>query len=116
MLVDLQTLAVTNLTNNPAADDTSAFSRDGTKLAFSSDRDGTSQIWVANADGSNPVKVTTDAVANKFFPSFDRDATHVVYFAGNPRNLYIAPVSGGPGVALTTDADKVQEKLGSWIF
>jgi hypothetical protein len=35
-----------------------AWSPDGSKIAFASDRDGALRVWVMNADGSDPVKVS----------------------------------------------------------
>ena len=49
----------TNLTNNPAADRSPAFSADGSRIAFVSDRDGREDIWVMSWDGSDPHKITT---------------------------------------------------------
>ena len=47
----------TNLTNYPASDGIPAFSPDGSKIAFLSDRaDGKWAIWVMDVDGSNPFK------------------------------------------------------------
>ena len=44
--------AQTRLTNNAAFDGAPAWSPDGTKIAFASNRDGDTQIYVMNADGS----------------------------------------------------------------
>ena len=35
-----------------------AWSPDGTRIAFASDRDGGLRIWTMNADGSDPVKIS----------------------------------------------------------
>ncbi len=43
-----------------AEDRFSAWSPDGTKIAFNSDRDGNSEIYVMNADGSNPTRLTNN--------------------------------------------------------
>src|SRR6266581_4100632 len=40
-----------NLTNNPARDFDPAWSPDGTRIAFASERDGNGDIFVMNADG-----------------------------------------------------------------
>jgi len=45
------------LTQNPADDSSPAWSLDGRKIFFLSDREGTPSIYVMNADGSNPTKI-----------------------------------------------------------
>ena len=51
----------TRLTN-PAADGFQpAWSSDGAKIAFYSDRDGDTGIYVMNADGSGQANLTNDA-------------------------------------------------------
>jgi TolB protein len=54
----------TNLTNDPAADDRPAWSPDGTRIAFNSDRDGNSEIYVMNADGSGQTRLTNSLLAD----------------------------------------------------
>ena len=44
----------TNLTNNVAVDSWPAWSPDGTKIAFTSQRDGNGEIYSMNADGTHP--------------------------------------------------------------
>ena len=39
---------------------TTAWSPDGTKIAFASDRDGNSEIYAMNADGTGVRRVTED--------------------------------------------------------
>ena len=51
---------LTQLTNDPSADITPAWSPDGTKIAFASSRAGSDQIYVMGGDGSNPIKLTSD--------------------------------------------------------
>lgn len=48
----------TRLTDNPAYDDDPAWSPDGTKIVFGSDRDGDGEIYVMNADGSGQTNLT----------------------------------------------------------
>jgi Tol biopolymer transport system component len=48
----------TRLTNNAAGDSSPAWSPDGAKIAFHSDRGGNYQIYVMNADGSGETNLT----------------------------------------------------------
>lgn len=52
-LVSLDGSEPVNLTNNPANDTFPAWSPDGTRLAFVSDRGGTDALYIMDADGSN---------------------------------------------------------------
>lgn len=47
-----------NLTNNPANDDSPAWSPDGTLIAFTSERDGNSEVYVMSRDGTGARRVT----------------------------------------------------------
>ena len=64
LLGDLYTLPITGgeatrITSGQAYDMQPAFSADGRKLVFISDRNGSENLWVANADGTKPRAVTT---------------------------------------------------------
>jgi Tol biopolymer transport system component len=50
----------TRLTNNPAQDGASAWSRDGSRIAFTSNRDGNAEVYVMKADGSGQVNLTNN--------------------------------------------------------
>ena len=53
-----------------------AFSPDGTRIAFSSERDGDSEIFVMNADGSNQTQVTFNNDLD-YAPKWSPDGTRV---------------------------------------
>ncbi|MEM6755672.1 MAG: DPP IV N-terminal domain-containing protein [Planctomycetota bacterium] len=77
--------AVTQLTNDPANDMMPAFSPDGSKLAFASDRDGDWNIYLMDARGGRPVQITTDATPD-LHPSFSPDGKRLVYAAYNAQS------------------------------
>ena len=54
-----------NLTNNPATDSGPAWSPDGARIAFQSDRDGNEEIYVMNDDGSLPTRLTSHPGADQ---------------------------------------------------
>jgi TolB protein len=48
----------TNLTNHPAFDGAPAWSPNGQRIAYHSNRDGNFEIYVMNADGSDETRLT----------------------------------------------------------
>ncbi len=73
-------LGQTRLTTNPAGDGEPAWSPDGTKIAFTSDRDGNSQIYVMNAaDGSGQTNLTNNAAFIVGTPAWSPDGTKIAF-------------------------------------
>lgn len=72
MLVNADGTGLVNLTNNAARDRSPAFSHDGSKIAFISNRSGSDQVWIMNADGSAPQQVTTTGAGSVSFDLTDR--------------------------------------------
>lgn len=81
---------VKRLTSSPVADFSPAFSPDGKKIAFVSDREGPhliTDIYVMNADGSNKRLVTDETKIpgdrmNDFDPAFSPSGRQVVFSRG----------------------------------
>lgn len=105
--------AAVNLTKDSPADDKQpAFSFDGTKIAFRSQRDG-GGIFIMNADGSDVRKV----VDGGFFPAFSPDGREISYCVddfpepGNrtfvPSSLMAVDLATG-ATRVVTDTDAVQ--------
>ena len=69
---------VVRLTYDSAQDAQPAWSPDGTKIAFVSDRDGNADIYVMNADGSGPVNITKHAGAD-YAPAWSPDGTKIAF-------------------------------------
>jgi Tol biopolymer transport system component len=63
-VVTVNGATVTRLTNNAANDQFPAWSPDGTKLAFGSDRDGDFDIYAMNANGTGTTKLSHNSVVD----------------------------------------------------
>ena len=68
-----------NLTNNPAIDTSQAWSPDGTRIAFETDRDGDFEIYVMNADGSGQTNLTNNPAACDISPTWPPDGTQIFF-------------------------------------
>jgi len=70
-----------NLSNNPADDTKPAWSPDGTRIAFVSNRaaseEGSQQIFVMNADGSGVLQLTFTYWSDS--PSWSHDGSQITY-------------------------------------
>ena len=100
------------LTANPASDIRSAWSPDGSQIAFESLRSGYRNIHVMNADGSD-VRHVTDSDTTHRLAGFSADGTEI-YFDGSrdgdvyrAARSYTVPVEGG-------DISRLFEAFGSW--
>lgn len=69
---------VTQLTDSRGSDCQPAFSPDGERIAFASDRAGNWDIWVVNADGTDPQQITRDP-APELHPSWSPDGKHLAF-------------------------------------
>src|SRR5207247_11024943 len=69
------------LTEGPAWDGDPAWSPDGQRIAFSSQRDGSTDIYVMNADGSGLRRVTAGPFDQQ--PAWSPDGARIVFTAGD---------------------------------
>lgn len=70
--------AVTQLTGDPANEVMPAFSADGKRVAFASDKSGNWDIYVIDINGGQPVQIT-NSPAHEIHPSFSPDGRQLVY-------------------------------------
>lgn len=80
-IVSAQGGEVQNLTNNPARDIQPAWSPDGSKIAFASNREGNYDVfplYLMNADGTNQHRIYASYAINGF-PSWSPSGTEIVF-------------------------------------
>ena len=105
--IDTDGANLVRLTNHPARDTQPAWSPDGRKIAFTSDRrNGFSlEIYVMNADGEKPVQLTTDhpPAVNDESPSWSPDGTKIAFASnrGDSYDIYVMDADGNNLVQLT---------------
>ena len=67
-----------NLTNHPAWDSHPAWSPDGTRIAFHSNREENTEIYVMNADGTNPINLTNHPAVDRG-PDWSPDGLRIAF-------------------------------------
>lgn len=91
----------TNLTNNPAHDLFPAWSSDGKRIAFASNRHGAYNIHVMNADGSDETTLTNERKGSKFScmtPTWSPDGERIAYVRQEGSNSTL--------ISVQTDGDR----------
>ena len=98
---------LTNLTNAPSQDFFPAWSPDGSRLAFISNRDGNTEIYLVNPDGSGLTNLTRDP-ADDFGPAWSPDSRRLAFHrsqANGNADVYVVNVAdalqGADGSGLT---------------
>ena len=100
-----------------------AFSPDGRRIAFMSDRSGTDEIWICNSDGSNATQLTSFGGAAIFGPMWSPDGQNIAFTAaqkGIKHDIYSISSNGGAPRRLTThlanDKWPYWSHDGEWIY
>ncbi len=96
--------AQTNLTNTVAIEREPAWSADGQKIAFQSDRDGNREIYVMNVDGSAQTRLTTNAAVDGR-PAWSPDGQKIAFDSGRSgaTEVWVMNADGSAPTQLTTD-------------
>jgi Tol biopolymer transport system component len=98
------------------SDGSPAWSPDGTKIAFTSDRDGNSEIYVMNANGTVQANATLNAAAD-YDPAWSPDGTKIAFASNRPYNLtgeIWVMSADGTGQTRLFDSPGVQDVHPSW--
>ena len=107
---------VKELTQAAGLDGSPAWSPDGKRIAFRSQRDfpgaqqtdsGTYEIYVMRADGSQPTRITNNAAAD-FEPSWSPDGKRLTFYTLRDGNyeIYVMNADGSSPKNLTNDASQ----------
>jgi Tol biopolymer transport system component len=99
-----------------------AYSPDGQRIAFASDRSGTLEIWLCNQDGSNPSQLTSFGRGMAAIPHWSPDGGRIVFdyrHRGEERPFVVSVAGGAPrplfsGKELYTDP--VFSADGRWVY
>jgi len=108
LLGDLYTMPVTGgeavrITSGQAYDMQPAFSPDGKRIVFISDRNGSENIWIANADGTKARALTTSERESYMSPIWTPDGEYII--AAKGAQLWLYHETGvGSGVQMTGNA------------
>ena len=99
-----------------------AYSPEGKRIAFSSNRGGVRQIWVADSDGSNPSPLTNFTTGVAGSPHWSPDGQTIVFDArpGGLADIYSIKAGGGTPLRLTDnpaeDHIPCYSADGRWIY
>lgn len=77
-----------------------AFSPDGRKMAFLSDRSGKRELWLSDADGSNETQLTDFFAWSTSPPSWSADSKRLLFYGGH------GPGGTGAGIFILNLDDK----------
>jgi len=95
----------TRLTNEPRSDVEPAFSPDGTRIAFVSQRNG-GGLHVMDADGSGPIRLTSDLEGGSK-PAFSPDGAEIAFVGIQTGfDIFTMNADGSGPIRLTDDPSK----------
>ena len=99
-----------------------AYSPDGSRIAFQSDRSGEWQIWTCARDGSDPVQLTHLRGTVTGTPRWSPDGKQILFDsrASGRSQIYIVAASGGEPRQLTRDGEGSEvpawSRDGQWVY
>jgi len=93
-----------NQASNPAEDRHPAWSPDGSKVAFDSDRNGNVDIYVMNADGTDLIRLTDDPNRDQY-PAWSPDGSMIAFESNRDGDveIYVMRTDGSNPINLTNN-------------
>ena len=96
------TRTATRLSDGTAGDSDPAWSPDGNRIAFKSDRGGNTDIYVMHADGTDITRLTNTATGARE-PAWSPDGSRIAFTSlGGNYDIYVMNADG-TGVTRVTD-------------
>jgi len=92
-----------------------AYSPDGRRIAFVSQRSGTDEVWVCDSDGSKAAQLTSFGGFSIYGPSWSPDSQNIAFTAaqkGVKDDIYAISANGGVPLRLTTHP--AEDKWPNW--
>jgi Tol biopolymer transport system component len=114
--------APTRLIASTRVDGAPAFSPDGSRIAFTSDRSGTLQIWVCDRDGSNERQLTFLPAPGVGRSAWSPDSKQLAFDsrADGTTHVYVIDAGGGTPSRIGTDpeneAHPTWSRDGKWVY
>jgi len=106
---------MTRFTFDPAADGYPVWSRDGSQIAFESQRTGNWDIYVKPSNGAGVEQPLLTAPGSQWPMDFSGDGTFLLYYAGsNEGDLLALPLSGNERKAVPVATTVFTERTGSF--
>jgi Tol biopolymer transport system component len=112
----------TNLISSTFQDDSPAYSPDGKRIAFVSDRTGSLEIWLCDGDGGDSIPLTSFGGPHTGTPRWTPGGHQIAFDSGVEANqeIFIISADGGKPRRLTSDPalDMVPNwsRDGRWIY
>jgi Tol biopolymer transport system component len=99
-----------------------AYSSDGKRIAFVSNRSGSREIWICDSDGSNSQQLTSMRGVRVEMPKWSPDNQRIVFHTrqGSQSGLYVISSNGGVPRRLTTSPGRDEFACwspdGQWLY
>lgn len=99
------------LTNRNGEDTSPAWSPDGTRIVFESERDGGREIWVMNSDGSGAIRLTSSDFGSRQ-PAWSPDGSKIAFsraVSSSGSAIFVMNADGSNVTRVTGELDVAAE-------
>ncbi|MGB2808444.1 MAG: hypothetical protein WBC22_11920, partial [Sedimentisphaerales bacterium] len=108
---------VTQLTYESSYEGQPAWSPDGSKIAFVSDRDGDLDIYVMDSDGSNQLRLTYVLGGNNIEPDWSPDGSKIVFSSGDDDyDIWVTSADGSEPFPTRLTDESYDERSPAWRY